>query len=274
MDLMKLLTKKKGGADATTTPVLFDPKTEFRTEEQETAVFYFSPENVKPEEQKGCGEKVKGCFQARLKGCFPKKEKKSASLPKTKGCGCFSRGGQFSSRYVSDEQYDAIVRACVERLDPKTRGLNKLGIDESQVEKTIIFQNYKYEEKDGDTFYWRIGEDGRFRSSIYEITYLFLTQEEVFSYQLTLSSEWEKHDEQTYEFHYRDVTSFSSETRQKDIIEKDASGTSKKVYKTVRNEFHIRVPNDYFTVVLGNKPTQEEEDAIQGMKAMLREKKA
>lgn len=260
--VLTLLKLKKGGAD---TPVI-DPKAAYRTDEQETAVFYFSPENVKPADFKGCLTKAKGC----IKGCFPKKPKvegkKGCFDKKEKGKGCFSKG-----RYVSDSEYDAIIKNIVTRLDPKARGLQKLVLDESQIEKTITFSNYVY---DWDT-YWRISEDdGKFRSSKYEVTYIFFTRDQVAAYQLTLSSDWEKHDEYTFEIHYKDVTAFKTSTEQEDTLKTDKDGGKKKEYRTVSNIFKIIVPGDELKVSLSNKPTQEEEGAIQAMKAMLREKKS
>jgi hypothetical protein len=183
------------------------------------------------------------------KGCFPKKHP-----------------------FVSDAEYDALVASIIQRLDPKSKGLAKLNIDQSQIEKAIHFENYKYygmDEGSPGPFFWKIGEDGSFRSSVYEVTWLFFTQNQVLAYQLTLSSDWEKHDERTFEYHYKDITAFSSKTIQEDVIE-----DSKKEYRTVSNIFQITVPGDDFKVALNNKPDKEEEDAIQAMKAMLREKKA
>ena len=266
-----LLGNKKKDTGAAS--ALIDPKKEFRTEEQEKAVFYFSPENVKPEDFRGCVEKVKGCFTNTIKGCFPKKEKKKAEgcFPKDKK-GCFPKG-----RYISDEEYDVLVKDIVTRLDPKARGLQKLVLDDSQIEKEIVFANYAYRDFDDDadsSYYWKIGDDGRFRSSVYEVTYLFFTRDEIAAYKLILGSDWEKHDEQTSEYHYRDITAFSTKTLQKDIIKTDPkTAEKKKEYRTVQNVFQIIVPGDSFTVSLGNKPTSEEEDTIQGMKSLLREKK-
>jgi len=239
------LGKKSGTA-------LIDLKAGYRTEEQEKAKFYFSEQNKK------------GCF-ASLKGCFAKKKK-----VEVKKKGCFSK----KMKFVSDAEYDALVKSIVQRLNPESRGLQKINLDKSQIEKTISFGNYAYvdpfkELADGDIFLWKIGDDGRFRSSIYKVTYLFFARDEIAAYQLTLSSDWEKHDEKTFEYHYKDITALKTETLQKDEIKGGV-----KVYSTVQNEFSISVPGDRFSVTLSNKPTAEEENTIQAMKALLREKKA
>jgi hypothetical protein len=245
---------KRGGKN------LIDLKAGYRTEEQDKAIFYFSDKN-----KQGCLAKIKGCFAKRKK-------------IKIKRKGCFQK----KFKYISDAEYDSMVKAIVQRLDPENRGLQKIGLDKSQIEKTITFGNYVYvsifnefmddkwkEYLGGDNYYCKFGDDGKFRSSIYEVTYLFFTREEIVAYQLILSSDWEKHDEKTYEYHYKDITALKTETLQKDEI-KDGV----KVYQTVQNEFIISVPGDSFSVSLSNNPTAEEENTIQAMKALLRERKA
>ena len=245
-----------------------DPKTGYRTDEQEKALFYFDEKN-----KKGCVKSLKGCF---------KKAPKSTAV-KTKAKGCFPK----KMGFISDQEYDALVASVVERINPKARGLKKLGFDESQIEKTISFGNYVWgfkRNKDDwfenaagalgdllglDTQKYKFGEDGKLRTNVFQVTYLFFTRDQIAAYQLTLSSDWDKHDEDTYEYHYKDITALNTGTLQQDVI-KDGE----KKYETVQNEFKFIVPGDSFSVSLGNNPTAEEEAAIQAMKQMIREKKA
>jgi hypothetical protein len=256
MSVVSLITefiekKKEAGGRA-----LIDPRAEYRTEEQEKAVFYFSDKN-----KQGCFATAKGCFQKPAKGPSPVK--------KTKGC--FPK----KPKYVSDAEYDAIVRAVVNSLDPYHRALAKLNIDESQIKEIspITFENFKYrsqfEQDFKDPFYWKIGEDGLFRSNIYEVTWLFFSADQIFAYQLTLSTDWQKHDERTYEYHYKDITAFGSTT-----IREDSIADERKEYRVVKNLFQIIVPGDSFSCALSNKSDEKEESSIQAMKAMLREKKS
>jgi hypothetical protein len=249
--VMGLLGKKKdtgGGA-------LIDPHTGYRTDEQEKAVFYFSDAN-----RQGCFAGVKGCFKTRPEKKEPVKK------------GCFPAAPKF--KYVSDAEYDALVKAALTRLDPYHRGLQKLGLDESQVQeiKPISFSNAVYipvpDRKADEPFYWKFGEDGVFRSSVYEVTEIYFSNSQLFAYQIRFSMDWEKHKESTREYHYKDITAFGTSTTQEDEI-KDGQ----KVYKT-KNVFTITVPNNSFRVSLCSKPNADEENSIQGMKAMLREMKA
>jgi len=240
---------KKKGADE---PIV--SKADYRNDEQEKAVYYFSDKN-----KKGCIATVKGCFakkpkiKVKRKGCFPKK-----------------------MGFVSDQEYDALVSSVVQRLDLENRGLKKLGFDKSQVEKTITFGNYlwSYIDENGErqiVDFARIGEDDKFRSNMYQVTYLFLTRNQLAAYQMTLSSDWTRHDEDTFEYHYKDITALKTSTKQEDFARIYIGDT---ILKTNFNEFSIQVPGDSFNVCLGNKPTVDDENAIQAMKQMIREKKA
>lgn len=257
MGVGEMLLKKagKGAVKA------LDPKNGYRTDEQERALYYFDDKN-----KKGCLASMKGCFskkpkvdvKAKTKGCFPKK-----------------------MGYVSDQDYDAIVNSVVQKINPKARGLKKLGLDESQVEKTISFSNYVWgfdrEETPFDqlaallgvdTQKSKKGEDGKWRTNVFEVTYVFFTRNQVAAYQLTLSSDWDKHDEDTFEYHYKDITALKTSTLQQDVI---VDGVKK--YETVENKIIFYVPNNSFSVTLSNNPTAEEEAAIQAMKQLVREKK-
>ena len=263
MGILKFILGLFGIGKKSDAPVI-DHKPAYRTEEQEKAKFYFDEKNTK-----GC---LKGCLGS-VKGCF--KKKKTVKV-KTKGGGCFPKKPEF----ISDADYDAIVQKMVNSLNPEARGLDMLVLDKSQVEKTVCIANYKYKvpesykEYDPDDIWsWKIGEDGKFRSSVFEVNYLFFTRDEVALYKLTLSSDWAKHDEQTYEYHYKDISAFSTNIYQKDVFV-ERNGELVKEYQTVQNEFTITVPGDSFSASLGNKMTPEEKDAILAMKSLLREKKA
>jgi hypothetical protein len=268
MGVLNLITSLAGGKKDSGSGALIDPRDGYRSKEQETAVYYFSDENKKGCFAKKDKEKKKGT------GCFPKKKN---------GHGCFKGPGCFPKKhpYVSDAEYDALVQGVISRLDPYHQGLQKLGLDESQVKeiKPISFANAVYfslwERSQGnafitesDPFFWKIGDDGVFRSSVYEVTWIYFSGSQMFAYQLTFSTDWEKHSERTFEYHYKDITALSTKTEQTDEMIGE-----KKIFKTVKNEFTITVPNDEFTVALCNKPDKEEENTIQAMKAMLREKK-
>ncbi|MCL2759338.1 MAG: hypothetical protein FWD22_03920 [Treponema sp.] len=225
----------------------------YRTDEQDRALHYFSEKN-----KKGCIGTIKGCF----------KKKPAPKVAKVKKKGCFPK----KLGFMSDADYDALVASVMKRLDLKNKGLTKLALDESQVEKTIQFGNYLWYNDEGEFASGaKLGEDGKWRSTTYESTFIFFTRNQIAAYQITFHLDWEKHEEDTFEYHYKDITALQTSTKHEDKIDLDIGDT---VFKCYKNELYIKVPNDSFKINLGNKPTAEEESAIQGMKSLLREKKA
>jgi len=238
--------KKKASADD-----IFLNKANYRTDDQDKAVHYFSDRN-----KKGCLATIKGCFK-----------KKPQMKIKSKNKGCFPK----KLGFMSDKDYDALVASMISKLDVRNKGLKKLGFDDSQVEKTIEFGSYVWYNDDGVVEGYREGEDGKYRTNIFRSTQIFFTRSQVAIYRLTFNTDWEKHDEDTFEYHYKDIVALSTVTNNEDHIDPYKGET---VWKCYKNELVLQVPGDSFKISLGNKTTAEEEASIQAMKAMLREKKA
>ena len=93
--------------------------------------------------------------------------------------GCMSKG-------VSDSEYDAMVKAIVDSNDWKKKALNKIGLDEDQLKEIdpIHFEGFYFDEK--KTFA-KYGEDGIWRSSAYQISWLFFSADQVYLYQYTFN---------------------------------------------------------------------------------------
>ncbi|WP_296333202.1 hypothetical protein [uncultured Treponema sp.] len=180
------------------------------------------------------------------------------------------------SKCISDSEYDLMVQKIATGTDWKQRALNKIGLDEDQLKEIdpIHFEGYYYDDK--DSTYAKYGRaDKKWRSSAYQISWLFFSEEQVYLYQYTFNMDEDGKSERTEEYFYKDITNFSSST---DTVEKDVpeiSGCNNKV------EF-VKKPVDYTRfalVVPGDKlycsmdQSDEYEASIQGMKAKLREKK-
>jgi len=248
--IIGLITGKKPSAG----DVLLD-KSAYRNDEQDKAMHYFSDRN-----KKGCLASIKGCFKKKPKPATPKVKKKKGCFPKKLG-------------FMSDKEYDNLVAGMLQKMDVKNKGLKKLGLDDSQVEKTIEFGAYRWYTDDGNIAEGvKLDcEDGLYRSTIYAKTFIFFTRSQVAIYKIVINTDWEKHEEDTYEYHYKDITSLTTSTNHEDYIDIFKGDT---IFKCDKNEFVLIVPGDSFRVTLGNKPSAEEESAIQAMKAMIREKKA
>jgi len=181
--------------------------------------------------------------------------------------GCFSKG-------MSDDEYESMVMAKAKSIDFKQKALDKIGLDESQVNEVapVHFEDYLFDDKKA---YARRGKDGIWRSSAYQISWLFFSSAQVYVYQYTFNMDEDGKKESTEEYFYKDITNFSTSA---DSVEKETvgkvscSGKAEFVRTSVEtNRFALIVPGDKFYCSM--KQSDYAEKAIQGMKAKLREKK-
>ena len=184
--------------------------------------------------------------------------------------GCFG----FLSKRLSDEEYEGMVMAKAKSMDFKKKALAKIGLDESQVNEVvpIHFENYLISE---DTDIGKRGKDGVWRSTEYQISWIFFSSTQVYVYQYTFNMANDEKAERTEEYFYKDITNFSTTSDTIEIEEVKVSCTGSAKYLRTRvdsNRFALVVPGDKFYCAM--KQNDYTEKAIQGMKAKLREKKA
>ena len=186
----------------------------------------------------------------------------------------FAQSGGCMASLLSDGEYEAMVMAAAKSADFKKKALAKIGLDESQVSEVnpVHFEDYWFDGK--NTMVLR-GKDGVWRSSAYQITWLFFSADQMYVYQYTFNMDEGGKKESTEEYFYKDVTNFSTlaETVEKEAVEKvncDGKATWRR-YNVETNQFAIVVPGDKFRCAM--KQSDYAEKAIQGMKAKLREKK-
>lgn len=169
------------------------------------------------------------------------------------------------SKRMSDQEYDAMLSA---RLgDFKQRALNKIGLDESELQEIppVHFQGYE------KTSWERLGKDKNYRYSSFQITWLFFSSTQVYLYQYTFNMDSDDRKEITNEYFYKDITSFNTST---DTVETRFYDAKKKdfVVKNVDStRFCITVPGDKFYCSMQQNDANER--IVQAMKAKLREKK-
>ncbi len=184
--------------------------------------------------------------------------------------GCLS----FLSPGLKDEDYDAMVQAQAKSIDFRQKALNKIGLDESQVREIepVHFEGYWFDEK-RTLAKW--GKDKVWRSSAYQITWIFFSSSQIYVYQYTFNMDEDGKKESTEEYFYKDITNFSttSDTIEKYVLDKiSCKGEATYARKNVdTNRFAIIVPGDKFYCSMDQNDYTER--AIQGMKAKLREKK-
>lgn len=182
--------------------------------------------------------------------------------------GCLNKG-------LTDEEYDAMLRAKLNSMDIRAKALNKIGLDESQVNEIepVHFEGYLFDDKKA---YALMGKDRLWRSSAYQVTWLFFSDSQVYVYQYTFHMDEDGKKESTEEYFYKDITNFStsSESVEKEVVDK-VSCTGKTTYSrrsVDTDRFALVVPGDKFLCSM--EKTEYTERAIQGMKAKLREKKS
>lgn len=171
---------------------------------------------------------------------------------------------------ISDEEYDAMVMKELKKTDFKKRALEKIGLDEDQLKEIepVHFEGFVY---DDNSFSKKSEKDGLWCSSKYQVSWLFFSSTQLYLYQNTFNMDRHDKKELTLEYFYKDITNFtsSSDTVQSRVWDYKEHKTV--IEKINSNRFMVVVPGDKFYCSL--KQNDDYERAIQGMKAMLREKK-
>lgn len=174
-----------------------------------------------------------------------------------------------SKQPISDAEYDEMVLAVLRSNDYKKKALDKIGLDEDQVKEIepVHFEGFQYDKQS----LAKQGDDGKYRSSKYQVSWLFFSSTQVYLYQNTFNMDEDGKKESTEEYFYKDITNFStsSDTVETPFYDEE---TGKDILKNVdSNRFAITVPGDKFYCSL--EQNDYTENAIRGMKSMLREKK-
>lgn len=174
---------------------------------------------------------------------------------------------------LSDQEYDQMVLARAREVGPKEKALSKIGLDESQVSEIapVHFEGFLFDNK----AFWKPGTDKKWRTTAYQVTWIFFSASQLYVWQYTFNMDDERKKEATEEYFYKDITNFSasSETEERSVYDKTTC-KGEPVYlpkSSHYNRFAIIVPGDKFWCSMEQNDYTEK--SIQGMKAMLRDKK-
>lgn len=179
--------------------------------------------------------------------------------------GCLSKG-------IPDEEFDANKKRQITALNLKQKAMNKLGIDEEQVKEVdpICLIGPVY-----DKGWRRRGSDNINRYSVYQITHIFCSSDQVYVYQYTINLDSDEKKERAEEYFYKDITNFTTIDDTEELEFEVTKGCMKKTeterIKVNTNSLKIAVPGDAFMCAMIS--TDETEGQIQALKAKLREKK-
>ena len=174
-----------------------------------------------------------------------------------------------SKKPISDAEYEEIVKKYLNAQDFKKKALNKIGLDEDQVKEIepIHFEGYVF----GGNCLAKRGDDGQYRSSEYQVSWLFFSDTQVYVYQNSFFLDEDGRKERTEEYFYKDITNFATSSDTEETPEYDHKQDKTVLVNVDTNRFAITVPGDKFYCSLEKNDYTER--AIQGMKAKLREKK-
>jgi hypothetical protein len=172
-----------------------------------------------------------------------------------------------------DAEYDELVKKQISVESIKTKALGKLGLDESELTEIepIHFEDYYYDLDDIDENSSRspdanimigVGKDGKFRTSAYQVTWLFATAKQICIYQEIFYLHKNESDEITRQFLWKHITSITSLRNTLKITQKNGQQKSQKV-----DVFQVVVPGDVFTCSM--EPTGYTQRAIQAMRQRL-----
>ncbi len=192
------------------------------------------------------------------------------------------------------EGYDNFVSATLAKLDLKHRGINKLCIDESQIDdiksedddiasgvRSFAIETINHKGR------YRIGPDGKIRTEFYEVTWLYFTKDEILTYNVEFSLlDTASKIELTNEMFFKNIVTVSTGAQTVDIeinnnvVDNTESkenvisqlGKKKKevATKVGRESFSLTVPGDKisFTYVSSEQSTE----SINGLVRLIRDK--
>ena len=170
---------------------------------------------------------------------------------------------------ISDGEYDEMIRFVLSSYNFKQKALNKIGLDEDELKEIepVHFEGFQF----GKNTLSKRGEDGKWRSSRYQVSWLFFSANQVFLYQYEFNMDEDGKKESTEEYFYRDITNFStsSDTIETSVFNKETN--KNEIINVDSNRFAITVPGDKFYCSL--EQSSYTEKAINGMKSLLRDKK-
>lgn len=182
---------------------------------------------------------------------------------------CYEKGLVLCRKIISDFEYDEMVTYLAKQFDFKKKALEKIGLDEEQLREIepVHFEGYIF---DKNTLSKR-GEDNKWRSSKYQVSWLFFSTSQVFLYQYTFNLDEDGKKETTEEYFYKDITNFSTSTDTTEVSVYNKKEDKNEIVNMNSYRFAITVPNDKFYCSL--EQSDYTEQSIRGMQSLLRDKK-
>lgn len=152
----------------------------------------------------------------------------------------------------------------------KAKGLKKTGLEPEQLISVAPVYFWGYNREKG--IFTDVDKDGNVRRSAVDATYIFFTEDQIVVYTLTKNffgkdGSEPSFKETTTEYFYKDVTNIRTSDESEDVT--SVTGITKSVNY---NTLNLVVPGDSYVMNVSSVD-DEIEHSIQGMKALLRQKK-
>lgn len=169
---------------------------------------------------------------------------------------------------ISDAEYDEMVAQVINSYNFKQKALDKIGMDEDELKEIepVHFEGYQFEDA-----FAKQGKDNKWRSSKYQLSWLFFSTNQLFLYQYTFNMDEDGKKEATEEYFYKDITNFSTSSDTVETSVYNAKTDKDELVNVNSNRFAITVPGDKFYCSL--EQSDYTEQSIRGMKSLLRDKK-
>ncbi len=193
-----------------------------------------------------------------------------------KEAGCFS--GCIGTSTMTINEYQQMVANRLYNLNLRERAVEKIALDESEIQEIppIVLSGYAFDDVKPNNNVWVKIQNDIAVASRFAASWIFFSATQIYTYtykfDMTSDDVWET----TRDFFYQDITSFVTQERVVERIDKHLVGCLKKGIQAEKNNYivnslRIVVPNDSFSFSMRNNETLEQ--SLQAAKAMLRERK-
>lgn len=167
-------------------------------------------------------------------------------------------------KFMTDEEYEALVDKRISAMDIKQFGLDQLGIDAEEIKDVapLVFTDNAFTE---GSFRVYNPQTKRVHSSTKYVTYIYFTDKQVLTYTITFDMCCNEQTEETNELFYHDVCDVTS-TIKRNVID---LGSTKFEYSEIG--FSVISSNASITVAMSGD--NERLSSVQAMKQKIRERK-
>ena len=182
------------------------------------------------------------------------------------------KSAEYFRGFLSDAKYDAYVKGIVETKNlTQEVALSKFDLDESEFNELppVCLSDYYFDEK--THLMVKKGKDEKWRSSAYQVSWLFFSSEQVCVYQYTLNFRGYEENRVTKQYFWKEIVAFNTFEGSKTVIISPKNAKENKTETVILKLFSLIVPGDELVCAMPNDDSFDK--TIRGMKATLKAKK-